>query len=239
MQVSVIFPVVGSDIQFYLRDSLAQFSHDPRIEVICVDVTSSPILENLCRTHGIHYLRSRSQKRADRLTEGIAAAKGNWIVLHHPRSFLEKDNLLQVLSLDASSPGWGAWTHSFDETSRFYTFASWYSNRVRGDLRGIFYLDHCLFLNRAMIDRAGPNFIPSVEIFEDTLISQRLRRISRPQRLAGKARTSCIRFATNGILRQAVLNQYLKVCFHLKLPDRLLNRQYDGRLKLNGDAEPL
>jgi len=88
-----------------------------------------------------------------------------------------------------------------------------------------------------MLDLVGPAFIPSVAIFEDALISRILGKVSRPRRLAGTVTTSCVRFATNGVVRQAATNQMLKLCFLARLPDGLLNRKYDGKMKLNGAVD--
>lgn len=237
MRISVVFPVVGSDADYFLANSFAELGGNSQIQVICVDGTSSPKVRALCDAHGVLYLASASPFRADRLREGIAAARGDWIVLHHPRSFLDKAAVLDVVSLDAATPGWGAWTHSFDRDGLFYDFTSWYSNRIRGDLRSVFYLDHCLYLNRSMLNQLGAEFIPSVAIFEDTLICHALRAVSQPRRLHGKALTSGVRFATNGPVRQAALNQLMKLCFHVRLPDGLLNRIYEGNLQLNGETD--
>ena len=46
-----------------------------------------------------------------------------------------------------------------------YKFTSWWSNYIRGDIRKIYYLDHCIFFKKHILDEVNPCHL---EIFEDT-----------------------------------------------------------------------
>lgn len=75
--------------------------------------------------------------------------------------------------------------------------------------------------------------IPDVEIFEDTELSKILKTYSHPIRLTDAAQTSAIRFQKNGLYRQAIMNQVLKLGYSLKVPAKTMNRLYEKGLGLN------
>ena len=104
-----------------------------------------------------------------------------------------------------------------------------YFNCVRGDGRGIYYLDHCLFFSRDLREHA---IFPEVELFEDTYFCARLRRVRKPVRLPVRVITSSVRFR-NGLARQAILNQVIKILFYLRVPEDWMNRIYERGLSLN------
>ena len=78
--------------------------------------------------------------------------------------------------------------------------------------------------------------LPEIDIFEDTILSQRLlKKIGRPAILPHQVTTSAIRFQTNGYFKQALINQYLKVLFHLGISHKLINKVYEKDTPLNTD----
>ena len=71
-----------------------------------------------------------------------------------------------------------AWQEEEEETFRNFNFpvsknyllhfTSWWSNHIRGDLLGVYYLDHCLFISRDLYDHLPSGGFPALPIFEDT-----------------------------------------------------------------------
>ncbi|NJM09787.1 MAG: glycosyltransferase [Bdellovibrionaceae bacterium] len=109
--------------------------------------------------------------RAQRYNHAIEKAKGNLILLVHPRSQLSPQSLDELERVEPRNI-WGAFRHSFDRDHPLLRFTSWYSNEVRGKRRSIFYLDHCLFFSADL--RAHCRF-PEVLLFEDTYFCNQLR----------------------------------------------------------------
>ena len=105
-------------------------------------------------------------------------------------------------------------------------------NFIRGDFRKIYYLDHCIFFQKDLVG-SDKNFVPDVDIFEDTYLSQKLAKISFPTRLRFTSTTSAIRFQKNGVWRQAILNQILKAGFLLGISKTFMNKVYEKGLNLN------
>lgn len=174
------------------------------------------------------------QQRAARMNLGLQRATGDWVVFHHPRTFLHLE-AWEVL-LAQTVPCWGGWTHQFDVSHPLLRFTSWYSNHVRFP-RGIVYLDHCLFAPRSWLLEIGG--VPEVDVFEDTLLSRQLRaRYGMPRRLDVTVTTSAVRFTEAGLLRHSLRNQWLKLMFYAGWHHQRLNRQYEGQLELNGKTGP-
>jgi hypothetical protein len=152
------------------------------------------------------------------------------VLLHHPRSVVEPDGL-RYLQKNTNTLIWGGFTHSFDMSHPLLKFTSWYSNRVRPKIGKILYLDHCIYATRVILEQTG--MIKEVEIFEDTELSLGLAKYARPQILPFLSKTSAVRFQTNGIYRQAVLNQFLKLGYHLKAHHKTMNSLYEKNVVLN------
>jgi hypothetical protein len=160
----------------------------------------------------------------------IRFKEDHYVLLHHPRSLLNNEGYTQLLSLDQGLK-WGAFTHRFDLSHPLLRFTSWWSNQVRGDLKHIFYLDHCLFVKHSLLQEIGG--VPAFEVFEDTQLCLKLRERSRPRRLEAISTTSAIRFQKKGIWAQALQNQILKLKFFCGLSHIQMNKAYEKDQNLN------
>ena len=230
--ISVILPTFNESSCGYLGPIMSRLARLPQAEILVIDGGSTDGTVEIVAGHGVEVLSLPGSSRAARLNLGIEQSQGEMLLLHHPRSVIEPDDIELMRTLSgADQLIWGGFTHQFDFDHPLLRFTSWYSNHIRCDRSGIVYLDHCVFLSRA-IKQSGIK-IPDIDIFEDTELSKLLLGFGRPVRLSAKARTSAIRFRRNGMWRQAFLNQLMKIAYHLQLsPDRM-NRLYEKGLHLN------
>jgi glycosyltransferase involved in cell wall biosynthesis len=230
--ISIVVPTFNELGSGFLKPILESLSKLKDVEIIVVDGGSTDGTLKLLEGFSVRLFSLEKSTRAARLNKGIASSRGELILLHHPRSLVSAE---AVVSLQAAARGrqnyWGGFTHQFDMTHPLLRFTSWYSNKIRCDLRGIVYLDHCIFFDGSIRDRGF--MVPDVEIFEDTEISKILRALSHPIRLAAPARTSAVRFRNNGLYRQSLMNQLLKLGYALKVPAKTMNRLYEKGLGLN------
>lgn len=236
VMISVILPTYNEIATGLLPEtikSLQEMSRDilGGVELIAVDSGSDDGTIELLQESHFRLIQVDGGSRALRLNTGISASAGNILLLHHPRTLLGAGALKQLVE-NCDSGSWGGFTHCFDHDHWLLRFTSWHSNFVRLR-RGIIYLDHCIFLHRSLL--GSSDLLPDVEIFEDTELSLiLLARAGKPRRLQATAQTSAIRFLKNGVIRQALMNQALKLAYLLRLPHRKMNRIYEKDLDLNG-----
>ena len=230
--ISIIIPTFNESKTDYLRPVLSQLVLLDDAEIFVIDGGSTDGTLDLLSSFKVNVEILPESSRAARLKMGITKSSGNLILLHHPRSLLSAAAISSLQNWAKDKRGfWGGFTHKFDINHPLLKFTSWYSNVIRCDRKSILYLDHCIFFDRELNSLAG--LMPDVEIFEDTELSKIFSRHSKPVRLSDRSTTSAIRFEKNGIYRQALMNQVLKVAYLLKASHKAMNRLYEKGLGLN------
>jgi glycosyltransferase involved in cell wall biosynthesis len=232
--LTIVIPTLNESKSGYLAKILSAYNGVAGIEIICVDGGSADDTESLIKQSKAKLICTDICSRAGRLNEGIKQAKFDMVLLNHPRSFVDIEGI-HALIKQASDIRWGAFSHQFSISHPLLNFTSWYSNHIRGDLRGIYYLDHCLFAQKQLLLDVA--LFPEVDIFEDTEICLRLKKQAKPIRLPFVSLTSAVRFQSQGIYRQALKNQYLKWLYYFKRSDKEMNRLYEKGLELNTEYD--
>jgi GT2 family glycosyltransferase len=228
--LSIVIPTLNESKTGYLAKILCAYQNLEGIEIICVDGGSTDDTISLIKQSYCKLIVTDISSRAGRLNEGIKQAKFDMVLLHHPRSLVDGEGI-QALSHQTSGIRWGAFTHQFNIKHPLLNFTSWYSNRIRGDRRGVYYLDHCLFAQKQLLLDVG--LFPHIDIFEDTEICLKLNKQAKPVRLPFVSQTSAVRFQTNGIYSQALKNQYMKWCYYFSGSDKKMNALYEKGIDLN------
>lgn len=233
-KLSIILPIHNELRHGWLKNILENLCDLKSTEVLIVDCGSSDgSLDLVAQYSNFKLIQVAATHRAGRIEAGLKTATGEILFLHHPRSLPDRAGLAWLVEHSAMV-GWGAFTHRFDQNHPLLRFTSWYSNRVRGDWRSLFYLDHCLFVSRTLWSRS--DVFPQQEIFEDTRFSMILRRRQIPRRLPFVSRTSAQRFRQNGIYHQALLLQATKMAFYLGISPTRINSLYEKGLHFNNLA---
>jgi glycosyltransferase involved in cell wall biosynthesis len=234
-KVSVIYSIFNEEKNQFFWGSLSRYKNIKGIEIICVDGGSSDkTIKMLSKYSSIKVIESIEKKRSKRLNIGIQESMSDLVLLHHPRSIMD-EKALEYLVKESLNLKWGGYTHQFDRKNIFFKFTSWYSNIIRFDLKNIIYLDHCIFVRKEFLFKIG--CLETIDIFEDTVLSLNLKKISKPKRLNFNVITSSIRFTKNGIIKQSLLNQFLKILFLLKFDNKKMNKEYEKNLNLNSKYE--
>lgn len=228
--LSIIIPTLNEGKTGYLRNILHTYRELSNCEIICVDGGSVDDTLTIIKQAGVTLIETKVTSRAGRLNVGIDYAKTEMLVLHHPRSILDVNGLL-ALSQQANDLQWGAFTHKFNIKHPLLKFTSWYSNNIRGDRRGVYYLDHCIFATKQLLIEIDK--LPDIDIFEDTELCLRLSAKIKGVRLPFISETSAVRFQTNGIYSQAIMNQYMKWQYYFKRSDEKMNKRYEKGIELN------
>lgn len=228
--LSIIIPTFNEMEHGLIKTILPQLAQIEGIEIIVVDGHSTDGTKEFVETFPVKLFQIHTTSRAKRLNLGIQKAKGQMLILHHPRSIIESKGIVHLRD-HWDEYYWGGFTHKFDLDHPLLRFTSWYSNYIRADKRNIFYLDHCLFVRKELIEEIG--LIPEVDIFEDTELSRKLLKICEGFRLDFYSLTSAIRFEKNGIYQQAFKNQILKWQYYFKVDHKKMNRSYEDKVALN------
>jgi hypothetical protein len=249
---SVVLPCFNESRYGYLPRILENLRSQtgPKQLIAVVSPSQDDTLAIIQQFPEVEIIESAASNRAQRLTIGIEASRGEYILLHHPATLLPEFTALQqaAAALEQENAVWGGFVHSFDMDHWLLRFTSWYSTWVRSR-QGILYLDHCIFAISAALRSVGG--VPDMDIFEDTALSMALRGYGRSVGSGcvaiapGKVITSARRFRDRGIYRQALVNQILKVMYHAKLDPKRMNWLYEGKSPINvsysdfGSAPPL
>lgn len=231
-QICWIFSLYNEAGNPYLWQNLDLLGHRGQ-QLVVVDGGSTDTTISQLAQRGVTFLTVSHSTRGQRFDQGLAQTDARDVIFVHPRTLLTEAVILSAEQLPLNSD-WGAFTHSFDSQHPILRFTSWWSNHIRGDRRGIFYLDHVLWARREALLKVGG--FPHDAIFEDTLLCQRLLTSSLPLRLPETTVTSSLRFRKNGLVKQVLLNQIAKLQFYLRINTRNINQSYEQGLELNGRA---
>jgi hypothetical protein len=194
---------------------------------IVIDGGSSDATQEWLKSSRVLFMELPESTRGSRFNEALKVSFTDIVVFVHPRSLLRLEHIHELRNFHGPQD-WGAFTHRFDHDHPLLRFTSWWSNCVRGDIRGIFYLDHILWAKRARVTS-----FPTSPIFEDTLFSLQMLKRSRPHRLRTPSVTSAQRFLRNGICKQILLNQKMKLDFHRGQELSRMDQEYEQGLGLN------
>lgn len=228
--LSIIIPTYNEIEHGYLAEILPSISNLPNTEIICVDSGSDDGTLELTQSVNATIHPTTSTTRAGRMNAGVDVAKGNTLLFYHPRILIQAAGIAELAQTNEIT--WGGFLHKFTPPGKLYKFISWYSNNVRFKKKHIVYLDHGIFVDRTLAEKVFP--IPDEPIFEDTILSLRLKEHATPKLLEHTALVSPVRFETRGPFRQFLGNQVLKLLFSLGVKPTTLNNWYEGKLRLNG-----
>lgn len=233
--ISVVLPCLNELRHGYLPriiENLAAQQGEKEL-IAVVSPSQDETLAVLTAAASFQVIESTAQNRAQRLNEGINASQGEIVLMHHPATLLPPTTALMQIEKAFQDPliMWSGFRHQFDLSHWLLRYTSWYSTTMRPRWSRILYLDHCIAARRSLLTAIGG--VPDMDIFEDTLLSQQLGQHSAPLILPGTVTTSGRRYRDRGIYRQALLNQTLKVMYHLDLDPGWLNRLYERKTQIN------
>ncbi len=232
-KLTVIIPTFNEERNPYYKRLLEFYSQFPQVHLIISDGGSTDQTIVIAQKYSVEITNASSNSRAVRINKGMEMAQTELVLINHPRSILTTEGIEYLLG---NAVHWGGFTHCFDTSGWLYKFTSWYSNNIRSLKYGIVYLDHCIFFKKEMFQQIGK--IPPVDIFEDTILSERLyRSFGTPQILPFPSTTSAIRFQQNGVLKHSLRNQVLKIKFRLGFNHQRMNKYYENKTALNADYE--
>ncbi len=147
-------------------------------------------------------------------------------------TIIPENSLADIETILSEKQSWWGYHHSFDVAHPLLKFTSWYSNNVRAKLSWILYADHIIFGKKEVFEEVG--VFPNMDVFEETPFCKKLiQRYGKPVLLDKAVVTSARRFTGRWIYKHALLNQYLKICYHLWISHKSMNKTYEDKEGFN------
>jgi rSAM/selenodomain-associated transferase 2 len=157
--------------------------------------------------------------RGGQMRAGIAAARGNHLLLLHADTVLSAAWPAAVAAADPDKAGY--FRFRLDSSRRAARVIEWLVAR-RCRLFGLPYGDQGLFISKALLDQAGG--MPDLPLMEDVALARRLRGRLKP--LAADAVTSAARYERDGFLRRPLRNLFCLALYFAGVPARIIRRVY-------------
>lgn len=193
-------------------------------EAIVADGGSTDRTRDLASRHARVVLGARS--RGDQLNAGAAASTGEILIFLHADCRLGPGALREARRvLGRSRVKAGCYPQKIAKRSPLYRLVEW-GAAARAKCLGIVYGDSALFLRREVFERCGG--FPSVPLFEDFGISQRLRTMPGRVALASSwVEVSPRRWEERGFFRSTFLNWRLQASYLAGASPEALARRYE------------
>jgi rSAM/selenodomain-associated transferase 2 len=190
-------------------------------EVIVVDGGSRDRTAELARPHADRVI-SAERGRGAQMNAGAHVARADVLLFLHADTRLPPDaDRLVLRALGAKA--WGRFDVRIEGRSPLLAGVAALMN-WRSRLTGIATGDQAMFVSRKALAEAGG--FPEIALMEDIALSQRLKRIARPVRLAARVVTSGRRWEQHGVVRTTVMMWRLRLAFFLGADPAALARRY-------------
>lgn len=175
----------------------------PGIEVVVVDGGSRDGSASRARQAGARVLET-GRGRARQLARGVAATRGDVLLLLHADTLLPRDwpEMVRGALAEPAVVG-GAFRFAFDSGGPALGLLAW-GARLRGSLLRLPYGDQALFVRRAVLECIGG--IPQVPILEDLDLVRQMKRRGRIALLPAPALTSARRHLERGVFKTAFVH---------------------------------
>lgn len=219
--LSIIIPTLNEED--VLGRTLTQLQHKKNCELIVVDGGSTDTTLTLARNAGCKIISSH-KGRGRQMNIGAAEATGEVLLFLHADTLLP-DNfpalILGAISWPAVAAG--AFSLAIDSPSRSLAAIAYMAN-LRSRYLHIPYGDQALFTSRSMFTAIGG--FPEMEIMEDFVFVQNIKKEGKIIILPERATTSARRWQNMGIIRTTLINQLIVCGYSLGIAPARLSRWY-------------
>lgn len=220
MSLSIIVPMLNE------AAGIAEALHalrDLEAELVAVDGGSSDKTVE-CATPHANLLLSAARGRARQMNAGAAAAQGDILLFLHADTRLPPAAADQIIKQSiASGALWGRFDVEISGKSAWFPVIAAMMN-WRSRLTGIATGDQAIFVKRSAFEQIGG--FPDLPLMEDIVLSQRLKKLTRPACLRQKVVTAGRRWEKHGILRTILTMWSLRLRFFFGADPKQLAIEY-------------
>ena len=228
--LSIIIPTLNEE--HVLGRTLSQLEHKKNCEVIVVDGGSRDTTLELAQKSGCRIITS-PKGRCRQMNLGAAEATGEILLFLHADTLLPED--FPELIFDALNHPFiaaGAFSLAIDSPSKSLAAIAFFAN-LRSRFLHLPYGDQALFANRGTFNAIGG--FPEMEIMEDFVFIQKMKKEGKIVILRECATTSARRWQNMGIIRTTLINQLIVCGYNLGVPPAILAKWYR---RMRGLAAP-
>ncbi len=219
--LSIIIPTLNEED--VIGNTLRRLLDKKNCEVIVVDGGSSDTTLALVQKSGCRVISS-PRGRGRQMNSGAAAATGQVLLFLHADTLIP-DNFSDLIFNAVNRPTFaaGAFSLAIDSPKRSLAAIAWFTN-LRARFLHLPYGDQALFTTRRLFNAIGG--FPEMEIMEDFVFIQKMKKRGRIIILPERATTSARRWQNVGIVRTTLINQLI-VCGHsFGIPPAILAKWY-------------
>ncbi|MGB3211824.1 MAG: TIGR04283 family arsenosugar biosynthesis glycosyltransferase [Desulforhopalus sp.] len=219
--ISIIIPTLNEED--VLGRTLACLQDEQNCEVIVVDGGSSDATLAIADKARCQTIKS-PPGRGRQMNTGAAAAKGEILLFLHADTQLP-DTFPGLIINAMSDPAVaaGAFSLAIDSPAKSLAVIAWFAN-ARSRLLHHPYGDQALFTRRRSFDALGG--FPEMEIMEDFVFIQKIKKKGKVITLPERATTSPRRWQNMGIVRTTLINQLIVCGYSLGIPSTVLAGWY-------------
>lgn len=221
--ISIIIPVYNEEkkIKEILENLLS--SDGNNIEIIVVDGGSIDSTAALSRQYPVKLIRC-IKNRALQMNEGAYAARGDILLFLHSDCLLERQGLTAIGNFIKNGYIGGCLSQRINSNRLVYRIIE-SSGNIRARLFKIFYGDQAIFVRRDIFLKVGGFY--NEGLFEDVILSRKLKREGRTAILKEKVYSSARRWQAQGLIKTTLINWLLTTGFFLGFSGSVLKKIYD------------
>jgi rSAM/selenodomain-associated transferase 2 len=218
--LSIVIPTLNAAAT--LAATLDAVSEGDGVEIVIADGGSIDATLAVARARKVRLIAA-PRGRGSQLAAGIAASRGEWLLLLHADTRLAPGWFARCVAFMAAQPdcaGYGRFTLDAPAAAarRLERQVAW-----RSRVLGLPYGDQALLLSRALLSACGG--MPPLPLMEDVALVRRIgRHRLRPLDIA--AHTSAARWQREGWRRRSARNILCLMLYFLGVPPTLLIRLY-------------
>ena len=217
-RVSIIIPTLNEEN--YIGQLLSQLNQVDRdmIEVIIIDGGSVDHTPGIVERHDYVNLILSKKGRAVQMNGGAKEAKGEYLLFLHADSVLPEELINDLVKIETES---GSFKMKFTQKRFLYNFYSWFTSL---NWTVFTYGDQGLWVKKSVFDKIGG--FKEMPLLEDMEIVARLKKVSKFKKLPYSILTSSRRFASNGVIKQQLINILIVTAYYLGVSPHFLARYY-------------
>jgi rSAM/selenodomain-associated transferase 2 len=219
MEITVIIPVYNEE---RLINKILEDLPLKEVEVIVVDGGSTDRTVERAREYPVKIISSR-KSRAAQMNAGAMEASGGVLLFLHADCVLGKECFKKIKKIIDDGYIGGCFSQKIDSGKMIYRVIE-ASGNIRAKLFSIFYGDQAIFVKKDIFRKIGG--FKNVELFEDVLLSERMKREGKVTVLKERVLTSPRRWDKQGIVRTTLVYWFFSIMFFTGIAPQRFKKLY-------------